>query len=832
MLRIPPRQRQKSYFSFAVALSLHFVTGSGKSDVMNTTSLRAALSLCLSLLFSISVVAQESLPKPMAPFYGTIGKTYKDSKSEFPKPITPPKGAPNVLIILIDDLGFGGTATYGGLIPTPNIDKLAHNGLIFNAMNNTALCSPSRAALLSGRNHHQLGMGGITEGATGFPGYNSVWGQENAAIGEVLRGNGYSTAAIGKWHDTPDWETSPAGPFDRWPTGKGFDYFYGFQGGETNQYYPQLFENTRPVEPSKTPGQGYTLNEDLADHAIAWLREHQSVAPDKPWFMYVATGAMHAPHQVPQSYIAPFKGKFEMGWDNLRETIYENQKKLGVIPPDTKLTPRPAELPAWDSLNADQKRLYAREMEVFAGFLTQTDEQLGRILDEVANSPQGKNTLIMMALGDNGCSAEGGLDGTLNNMATQNGFPDDVQTMLKSVDEIGSSLHENHFAVGWAWALDCPFQWTKQVASHFGGTRSGFLISWPAGIKALGEVRSQSHHFVDVAPTIYEAVGVPMPKMVNGIAQAPLAGTSMVYTFDDPKAPDRHTSQYFEIMGNRAIYHDGWLAAARHGIPWILLGKKGDFQNDKWELYDLKTDFSEADDLAAKEPDRLKTLQALFDEQAKKYNVYPLDDRFAERANVPDRPSINGTRTTFIYFPGTVRIPEGSAPNVKARSYRITAEFQVTSDKPQGVIVAEGGSAGYTMFVKDGYLMYENNFFGKERDVIKSDKPLPQGKVTAVLEYTQESKEYGGGGSGRLMVNGEKVGEAKFAHVPPGRYSATESFDIGEDTGEAVSTQYEGPFPFTEKLEQVKFELLPGNQTSEVKQKTRAAERNAQDEIE
>lgn len=752
-----------------------------------------------------------NLPVPALAFKGVVGKTYKDSKSDFPQPVTPPAGAPNVLIVLIDDLGFAGTSSFGGLIPTPNFDRLAQHGLRYNEVHNTALCSPSRAALLSGRNHHQVGMGGITEGATGFPGYNSIWDESSATIAEVLKGHGYTTAAFGKWHDTPDWETSAAGPFDRWPTGKGFDYYYGFQGGETNQYYPQLYQNNVPVEPAKTPEQGYTLNEDLADHTIAWLNQQRSVAPSKPWFVYLAPGAMHAPHHVPQAYIDRFKGKFDMGWDKYRELVFANQKRLGVVPENAVLTQRPAELPAWESLNAEQKRLYARQMEVFAGFLAQTDEQVGRVLDAVQQSPTGNNTLVVLALGDNGASAEGGLTGTINNMGTQNGFPDDVPSMLKVIDEIGSPKHENHFSVGWAWAVDTPFQWTKQVASHFGGTRSGFIISWPSRIKDVGGVRPQWHHFVDVAPTVYEAAGIAMPDYVNGVKQVPLAGVSMVYTFNQPTAPSRHRTQYFEIMGNRAIYHDGWIASARHGLPWVLVGKTGNFDEDKWELYDLRTDFTQAHDLAASDPVKLKEMQKLFDNEAKKYNVYPLDDRFAERGHVPDRPSVTRGMTEFTYYPGTVRVPEGSAPNVKARSHSITAVFEAPASGVQGVIVAQGGSAGYTLFVKDGHLMYENNFFGRERDLLQSKEKLPAGKVTVTFDYIQEDKSFGGGGTAKLLVNGQEVASGKFAHVVPIRYSATETFDVGEDTGEAVSTQYEGLYPFTGKLDHVTIKLGPSS---------------------
>jgi len=749
----------------------------------------------------------KNLPLPEPKFSGKITENYKQSKDDFPQPIAPPKGAPNVLVILIDDLGYAGTSMFGGLIPTPNIDKVAHNGLRYTHFHNCALCSPTRAALLSGRNHHRTGNGSITEASTGFPGYNSMWCDDNASIAEVLTYNGYSTAAFGKWHNTPDWETSPIGPFDRWPTGKGFQTFYGFMGGETNQFTPQLFRNTTPVEPEKRPEEGYHLTPDLTDKAIEWLHTRQSIAPDRPWFMYWAPGAMHAPHQVPQEYIERFRGKFDKGWDEYRARLFENQKKVGSVPASAKLTPRPAELPAWGTLTSDQKRLYARQMECFAGFLSHLDEHLGRLLDAVSALAGAENTLTVAVLGDNGCSPEGGLTGTLNNMATQNGFPDDVATMLKSIDEIGMGKHENHFSVGWAWAVDAPFQWTKQVASHFGGSRTGVSVAWPAKISAKGEIREQFHHVVDIAPTIYEAAGISFPAAVNGVTQQPLNGTSFIYTFTKPKAKSRHLTQYFENAGNRAIYHDGWIASARHGIPWILLGRKGDFENDVWELYDLRKDYSQAIDLAQKHPARLKELQALFRKEAKANFVFPLDDRFSERAHIPDRPSVVRGRTQFKYYGGTTRISEGTAPDLKSRSYSITANLVVPASGVEGVIVAAGGSAGYSFFVKDSELMYENNFFGKERDLLKAGKKLSPGEVTVTFDYTQESKEYGGGGTGRLLINGKKVAEAKFAHVVPGRYSATESMDIGRDLGEAVSTQYEGPFVFTGTLKEVVFAL-------------------------
>lgn len=751
-----------------------------------------------------------SLPLTPPPFAGVIGKTYKDSRSYFPQPVRPPKGAPNVLLVLVDDLGFGGASTFGGLIPTPNIDRLAAGGLRYNAFHNTALCSPTRAAMLTGRNHHQCGMGGITEGATGYPGYNSVWGQDLAAVGEVLRGHGYNTAAFGKWHDTPDWQTSAAGSFEQWPTGKGFNTFYGFQGGETNQWYPQLYRNIEPVEPPRTPEQGYHLTAAIADEAVAWIRRQESIAPDNPWFVYWAPGAMHSPHHAPKAFIERFRGQFDLGWDAYRQRVFENQKALGIIPADAVLSQRPEGIPAWDTLGADEKRLYARQMEVFAGFLAHLDEHLGRVLDAASQGPNGDNTLVILSLGDNGCSAEGGLHGTINNMATQNGFPDDVAVMLSHIDELGGPEHENHFSVGWAWSVDCPFQWTKQVASHFGGTRTGLILHWPDRITDAGGVRPQFHHVVDIAPTIYEAVGVSMPDTVNGVKQVPLAGVSMGYTYDDASAAGRHVTQYFEIMGNRAIYHDGWIASARHGVPWVLIGKTGDFENDRWELYDLTSDFSQAVDISAKHPEKLKELQALFEQEAAKYNVFPLDDRFAERGQVADRPTISGGRKTFTLYPGTVRVPEGSAPNLKAKSHRITAEFEVPASGVEGVIVCcGGGSGGYSLFVKDGRLVYENNFFARRRDVIRSSEPLPTGPVTAVFDYVQQGKGWGEGGAARLSVNGKVVGEATFAQVAPVRFSATETFDIGEDRGAPVSDQYQGPFKFTGDLKQVVIEIDP-----------------------
>jgi arylsulfatase A-like enzyme len=527
----------------------------------------------LFLAMAVScAVAQEiersQLPIPAAPFQGKIGKSFEDSKQDYPQPVTPPKDAPNVVLILIDDLGFGHPSTFGGPIPTPALDQLARQGVRYNRFHTTAICSPTRIALLTGRNHHQCATGTITELSTGYPGYHSIWPRSCASIAEVLKENGYSTAAWGKWHNTPDWETSPIGPFNHWPTGLGFEYFYGFQGGETSQFYPQLFRNTTPVEPPKTPEDGYHLTEDIVDDAIAWINQQQSISPDKPFFVYFATGATHAPLHAPKKWIDKFKGQFDQGWDKVREETLARQKKMGVVPANTKLTPRPEEIPGWGGLSADAKRLYARHQEAFAGFLAHTDYHVGRLLDSVRALPNSDNTLIIYIAGDNGPSAEGSLTGTTNNMMTQNGLPDDVESQLHELDEIGGPKHENHYPVGWAWAGSSPFQWMKRVPSHFGGTRNGLVVSWPARLKAKGQMRTQFHHVIDIAPTIYEAIGIPEPTTVNGVRQTPIAGVSMVYTITDPSAEGRRKTQYFETGGHRG-HLPRWLGGSfLSRCPW------------------------------------------------------------------------------------------------------------------------------------------------------------------------------------------------------------------------------------------------------------------------
>jgi arylsulfatase A-like enzyme len=770
-----------------------------------------ALSVCTASAQQSPPRDGSVLPIPAPPFEGKIGKTFEDSKQDYPQPVQPPKGAPNVVLILVDDLGFGQPATFGGPVPTPALDALAADGLRYTRFHTTAICSPTRAALLTGRNHHQVATGTITELSTGYPGYNSIWPRNTASIAEILKDNGYSTAAFGKWHNTPDWETSPIGPFDHWPTSLGFEYWYGFQGGETSQWEPQLFRGTTPVEPPKRPEDGYNLNVDLVDDAIAWVDRQQSISPDKPFFVYFATGAVHAPLHVGQEWIDKFKGQFDQGWDKVRAETLARQKKIGVAPENTDLTPRPDAIPAWDSLDADARRLYAHHQEVFAGFLAQTDHEIGRLIDAVHALPDGDNTLIIYIAGDNGPSAEGSLTGTLNNMMTQNGIPDTVENQLPHIAEIGGPQHENHYPVGWAWAGSSPFQWMKRVPSHFGGTRNGMVVSWPSHIQDRGGIRTQFHHVIDIAPTLLEAAGLKEPTEVNGTKQVPMAGISMEYTFDDANAPGRRHTQYFETGGHRAIYHDGWVAASFHGVPWELTGSIG-FKNNRWELYNIDEDFSEAHDLAARYPDKLAALEKLFDEEATKYDVYPLDDRFAERVVNPERPSFIRGRTTFRYTPGTVRIPEGNAPPIYQRSHRITATVEIPESGASGVIVAEGGSSGgYTLYLDDGVPVYGYNYFGEDRYRIAGTEAIAPGRHTIVLDYQQQPFQglQVTGGPAALSVDGMQVAKGDVAKVVPKRFSATETLDIGMDLGSTASDAYadRAPFAFTGKIEEVKFDL-------------------------
>src|SRR5262245_54268429 len=752
------------------------------------------------------------LPKPEEAFGDAkIGRTYKDSQPGKMSITTAPAGAPNVLIVLIDDSGFGQWGTFGGQIPTPNLDRLAKMGLRYTRFHTTALCSPTRAALLTGRNHHSAGTGVITEQGDAYPGYSGQIPKSAGMFAEVLRQNGYSTAFIGKNHNIADWETSISGPFDRWPNLQGFDYFYGFVGGEMDQWQPTLYRGNALVSmeiPKGMEGR-YTLNDSLADDAIRYIRQQKSVTPDRPFFLYYAPGATHAPHHVPKEWIAKFKGQFDQGWDKYREEAHARQLKLGVIPPDTMLTPRPAEIPAWDSLTPDGKRVASRLMEIFAAYTAQTDYEVGRIIDTLEEVGQLNNTLILWVVGDNGASMEGTLGGAFNELATLQGITEDPAFILKHLDELGSAKASNHIPVGWAWAVNTPFQWGKQVGSHFGGTRNPLVIAWPDRIKDAGGIRTQFHHVIDLSPTILEAAGLPQPDEINGVKQKPIEGVSMVYSFDQPGAAGTRGVQYFEMFGNRAIYKDGWIAAARHGrLPWVTMGGgTGDFDGDKWEVYDLANDFSEANNLAAQQPAKLKELQDVFWLEARKHDVLPLDDRFAERGDPSLRPSLIEGRTKFIYYSGTT-IPEPSAANTKNATHTITATIEVLPGGADGVLVAEGGSGGgFSLFIKNGKPVYEYNFVAHERYKIAGTEVLPPGPAVIRLTY-QSDGGIGKGGNLVLYVNDRKVAEGRAAHSVPGRFGA-ENFEVGRDSASPVSEDYAAPFAYGGKIKQVQIDLAP-----------------------
>jgi arylsulfatase A-like enzyme len=752
------------------------------------------------------------LPPPDAPFAGVIGRTYKDSRPSKIPVIKAPAGAPNVLVVLIDDCGFGQWGTFGGQVPTPNLDRLARNGLKYTRFHTTALCSPTRAALLTGRNHHSAATGCITELGSSYPGYTGQVPKSCAMVSEIVRQNGYSTAFFGKNHNIADWETSISGPFDRWPGMQGFDHFFGFVGGEANQWQPALYDGTTPVEMKVPRGRedNYTLNEHLADRAIDYVRQQKSITPDRPFFVYYAPGATHAPHHVPREWLAKFKGKFDQGWDKYREETYQRQLRLGIIPKDTKLTPRPKEIPAWNSLTANQKTVAARLMEAFAAYTAQTDHEVGRLIQAINDMGQLDNTLVFWEIGDNGSSMEGTLLGVFNEMSSLNGVTEDTAYALKHIDEIGGPKSYNHFPVGWAWAMNTPFQWGKQIASHLGGTRNPLVVSWPKWIKDVGSVRTQFHHCIDIAPTILEAAGIPEPTSVNGVKQKPIEGISMLYSFADAKARSPRKTQYFEMFGNRAIYDNGWIATCRHGrLPWENAGTY-DFDKDEWQLYNLDNDFSEANDLSARNPQKLRELQDLFWVEAAKYNVLPLDDRFIERADPSLRPSLIEGRTKFTYFPGLRRVPESSSPNVKNKSHTITVDVEIPKAGADGVLVAAGGNVGgYALFVKDGKPTYEYNYFTVERFRITGKDRLTAGKHTIRFEFKYDGGGVGKGGTGKLFVDGKEAAKGRIEKTILGRFSADETFDTGEDTGSAVSDTYKAPFRFAGTIKTIQIDLAP-----------------------
>jgi len=708
--------------------------------------------------------------------------------------LRPPKGAPNVLIVLIDDAGFGASSAFGGPCNTPIAERLASGGLKYNRFHTTAICSATRQALLTGRNHHSAGMAGITEIATGAPGYSSILPNSMSPLAKSLKLNGYNTAQFGKCHEVPVWQTSPVGPFDAWPTGGGgFEFFYGFLGGEANQWYPTLYQGTTPVEPSKTPEEGYHLVEDMTDKAIGWISQQKALAPDKPFFVYFAPGATHAPHHVPKEWADKYKGKFDHGWDKLREETLARQKRLGVVPQDCQLTPRPKEIPSWDEMPEAFKPVLRREMEVYAGYMEYTDHHVGRLVECIEKLGVADDTLIYYIIGDNGASAEGSINGCFNEMSYFNGLQafETPEYLTARLDKLGGPDSYNHFAVGWACAMNTPYQWTKQVASHWGGTRNGTIVRWPKGIAAKGEVRSQFSHVIDVAPTILDAAGIPQPIAVDGIQQDPIEGASMLSSFNDAKAPEHHETQYFEVMGNRAIYHKGWTAVTKHYTPWVLAPRPA-LDDDVWELYDTTKDWSQSNDLSKKFPKKLQELQRLWVIEATRYKVLPIDDRLLEKLN-PDlagRPVLIKGKTQLL-FSGMGRLSENCVLNIKNKSHSVTAEIVVPKEGAEGVIIAQGANiGGWSLYAKGGKLRYCYNWGGLKHFIIEGSTPIPAGRHQVRMEFVYDGGGMGKGGKVALFTDGKKVGEGIVEATLATIFSADDGLDLGEDTGAPVSPDY------------------------------------------
>ncbi|MDR8394300.1 arylsulfatase [Aliifodinibius sp. S!AR15-10] len=760
------------------------------------------------LMGTVSHVQAQVLPKPEPPFQGEINVNPDSSTPDWPEQVTAPEDAPNIVLVMLDDVGFAATSTFGGATPTPALDRLADSGLRYNRFHVTPMCAPTRAALLSGRNSHQVGFGRIPELAAGYPGYNSIWPESSASIAEVLKYNGYSTAAFGKWHNTPVWEVNPSGPFDRWPTGLGFEYFYGFIGYGTSQYEPNLYRNTDAVEPPARPEEDYHLTSDLADDAIEWLHRHNSIRPDKPFFLYFATGATHSPFHAPKEWVDKFKGKFDQGWDKLREETFRRQKELGVIPEDTELTPRPEELPAWDSFSNQQKKLMARQMEVYAGFLAHTDYEIGRLLDAIYDAEDAEDTIVIYVADDNGPTAEGGDDG--RDALTTEAKPLSIEERWSQYDTLGSVMFDNAPAAAWAWAVNSPFKGAKTDAAHLGGTRAPVVISWPGHINNSGGLRSQFLHVIDIAPTVYEIAGIEAPNIVNGVQQTPLEGKSFRYTFDEQKDKNPDRVQYFEIFGSRGIYHDGWWAGSPSRSPW-----QQDFGTPpvppgqrSWELYNLEQDFSQAHDLSEENPQKLEEMKKLFDAEARRNDVYPLDPPFFS----PQRPSLTNGKTHFVYHEGARLIPSSATPQLAGRAHKITAEITIPDTGAEGVIAAHGGRhGGYTLYIKDDRVTYETSAYGHLGGSLMASESLAPGKAKIVLEVTPAESDQGGQPGARrsfpmvarLAVNGKAAGEVELRMVPSG-----DPLDIGSDLVSPVSPNYELPFEFTGEIESVTIDLL------------------------
>jgi arylsulfatase A-like enzyme len=773
-----------------------------------------------------TTISGKQLPPPEPKFGGVIKETVDGSKPWWPPQIVPPKGAPNVLLIMTDDAGYGVSSTFGGVIPTPTLDRVAKMGLRYTNFNSTALCSPTRAAIITGRNHHSVGFGVISEQATGYPGYDSIIGVDNATIGAILKANGYTTSWFGKNHNTPDFQYSLAGPFDQWPTGMGFEYFFGFMGGESDQWTPFLFRNTTQVFPFRDDP-NYNLITGMADDAIQYVNKLNAAAPDKPFFVYYVPGATHAPHHPTKEWIDKFKGKFDMGWNELREQIFANQKRLGVIPENTQLTAWPdgqpefgcSKLPKWDTLNAEEKKLFARQAEVFAGYMAYTDHEIGRVIQAVEDMGKLDNTLIIYIIGDNGTSAEGSTIGTPVDIAAIQGVDIPVPVQMKFYELWGSAQTTPHMSVAWSWAFDTPFKWTKQVASHFGGTRQGMCIAWPKRIKDAGGMRHQFHHMIDIVPTILEAAGIPAPGEVDGIKQKPIEGVSMAYTFDqaNANAPSTHKTQYFEMMANRGIYHEGWYACTTPpAAPWLMgLGKLPPINDYKWELYNLTEDFSQNNDLAAKMPDKLREMQKLFLAEAAKYQVFPLDNDVLQRVLTP-KPSYTAGRTVFTYSGELSGLPNSDSPNILAKSYTVTAEIEVPKADAEGMIVTDGGRfGGYGLYLLKGKPMFTYNFFDLERTRWEGPA-LASGKHTLVFDFKYEGPGPGKGGTGVLTVDGKEVASKKLPHTIPFLLTIDETFDVGVDLRTPVDDKdYQVPFRFNGTIDKLTIKLGPNQLVAE-----------------
>jgi arylsulfatase len=771
-----------------------------------------------------TTISGKQLPPPPPKFGGVIKERASESKAWWPPRVVPPKGAPNVLLIMTDDVGFAAPSTFGGVIPTPALDRIAAQGLRYTNFHSTALCSPTRAALITGRNHHSVGNGVVGEISTGFPGYDSIIPIDKGTIGTILRDNGYATSWFGKDHNTPSYQSSQAGPFNQWPNGMGFDYFYGFVGGDTSQWQPNLYRNTTAIYPFEG-NPGWNLETAMADDAIHYIKQLKEIAPGKPWLVYYVPGATHAPHHPTPEWIKKISDMhlFDEGWNKVRETIFANQKRLGIMPENAKLTPWPKELPEWDSLSWEQKKLFIKQADVYGAYLAYADHEIGRVIQAVEDLGELDNTLIIYISGDNGASAEGMLNGTPNEYTTFNGVAVPVKAQFLWYPFWGSDKTFPHFAAEWAWAMDTPFKWVKQVPSYFGGTTQGVAMSWPGHIKDVGGIRHQFSHVIDIVPTILEATGIPAPDIINGIKQKPIEGTSMVYTWNkaNANAPTRHTTQYFEMLGNRGIYHDGWMACTIPAtLPWELSSAPPPdiITGYKWELYNLQEDPTQFNDLAAKMPEKVKQLQDLFNSEAKKYNVLPLDNTTLQRWNTP-RPSLTAGRTVFTYSGVLTGVPESAAPNILGKSYTITAEVTIPDGGAEGMIVTEGGRfGGYGLFLSKGVVgirsgkpVFLYNLLNLKR-TIWSGPELGAGKHTIVFDFKSDGPDLGKGGTGVLYVDGKEVDRNSMEHTTPITFAEDESFDVGQDTRTGVALieyRYDVPFKFTGKLNKLTFKLKP-----------------------